>query len=98
MKNTEHTANTYLFSIYRKGALALSALFLCAASYASVDQETQAHRLLKPSFQELQSEFVFQQVHTYRCADAALIEKALDNQFERIEFMQFLGCEEEPCQ
>lgn len=52
--------------------------------------ETQIMRLLNPTFEELQSEFVGGQVVCYKGLQDELIEKALDKHFHRIEFMNFL--------
>lgn len=74
----------------RKVLLATLASFLALVSAQAGATETQVARLLKPTFQELQSEFVFGEVFTYADVPERLIEQALDAQFHRIEFMRFV--------
>ncbi len=58
-------------------------------SASNSEMEWQINRLLSPSYEELQSEFVFGIVTNYKNVPENLINFALDRQFNRIEFMSF---------
>lgn len=53
------------------------------------ENEWQINRLFSPSYEELQSEFVFGTITNYINIPENIINLALDQQFSRIEFMNF---------
>ena len=76
--------------------LATTLVALSTLSHAA--DEAQRLRLLEPTFEELQTELVFGDVVTYVGVEDALIERAMDEQFHRIEYMRFVDTAEEGCQ
>ncbi len=68
----------------------LSVIILNTAVITTVGaDESQIMHLLHPTFEELQTEFVFGEVTCYFDVPDEVIDKALDKHFHRIEFMYF---------
>ena len=59
-------------------------------AYANNDNEWQINKLIAPTFQELQSEVINQDVTLYFKISDSAMNQALNHQFERIEYMHFL--------
>jgi len=69
--------------------LSLILTIISQTTSASLNYEWQIYRLLSPTFSELQSEAVDGEITTYLCIPDEIISQALNDQFERIEYMTF---------
>ncbi len=74
----------------KKQFIIFTIIFFISNNIFSSDlEEWQSYRLLHPTLEELQSEVVWGTITTYSYISDELIELAMDNYFDRIEYMYF---------